>query len=202
MRILFVSEGRHELGLGLESGAVVELFRRLATVADFEFERLQVSDRRVRVHRERGKSGAPYRKRALAWLRYAEREQFDALVLLIDRDRDKQRTSGIDAAHDSDSPRLPRAMGVAVETFDAWFLADEGAFGRVVGRTIDRQKRSEALKNPKALVRSLVDESQGGLGLAEFYLCAVAELDLPEVEKRCPMGFAPFAQRVRALGLS
>ncbi|MDQ3440346.1 MAG: hypothetical protein M3478_08365 [Planctomycetota bacterium] len=64
---------------------------------------------------------------------------------------------------------IPRAMGVAVLTFDAWMLADEQALTMVLSRPIQRQPDPERIGDAKGSCIALRDESGSELGLAELY---------------------------------
>jgi hypothetical protein len=87
VRILIVSEGKHELGGGDAPGALTVLVKRLTNVA-LNVEVRPMNDPRVRIHRG---SGHGFEKRAIAWLRHAEREEFEAVVIVIDEDGDPDR---------------------------------------------------------------------------------------------------------------
>ena len=74
------------------------------------------------------------KKRALGWIRLAEREDYDAIILVIDKMVTRKGNSN------STEPRkiseLPRALGVAIKTFDV-MLADEQALSEVLETHID-----------------------------------------------------------------
>ena len=91
MRILVVSEGEHELGDNSLDGALVKLSSRLLNLNEnVSFEKERVSSSRVRQHTQPGRGGR-YKKRALGWIRLAEREDYDAIILVIDQDGDEER---------------------------------------------------------------------------------------------------------------
>jgi hypothetical protein len=89
MRALIVSEGTHEQGRENCEGALSILVRRLLDRAT-DIRQEKVSDRKVRVHLQPGKTPG-YQKRALAWMNFAEKEGFDAVVL-VDRSRQGKRS--------------------------------------------------------------------------------------------------------------
>lgn len=197
MNILVVSEGKHELGSDVDSSALVALVRReLGNQPEFALE--PVSNQKFRIHKPKGKSAA-YEKRALACLRYAEREGFDALVLVIDEDGQAERRTGIDNAQNHASFQLPRALGVAIRTFDAWMLADEIALSSVLDTTVQRQKQPETIKRPKEQCEQILAEAGSDFELSEFYRFLVDEIDLDRLTERCPQGFAPFRARLGIL---
>jgi hypothetical protein len=116
MKILLVGEGRHEL-----AGALPALVQRF-TSTDIQYDLDRVSRNDIHAHHGRG---GGYFKKALRWIREAEKRGYDALILLIDEDNRPERTREIDDAQDhSTVTALPRALGVAIRTFDAWMLAD------------------------------------------------------------------------------
>ncbi len=203
MRALLVSEGKHEEGALSASvaghereGALMNLIAHLSNNGiHCEFERVS----NPRVHRHPGK-GPRYFRRALGWLREAERRHFNALIFVIDRDGEKKRVKEIgDAQASRDSSSLPRAMGVAIEKFDAWMLADETALSKVLNYTVSRQPDPESMANPKEVCRRLLDESDEELDQTTMYARVAEEARIELIEERCPRGFKPFADRVRGL---
>jgi hypothetical protein len=197
MNILVVSEGKDELGTDVDSSALVALVRRkLGDGPRFSLE--PVSNQKFRIHKPRGKAAA-YEKRALACLRFAEREGFDALILVIDEDGQKERRTGIENAQKHAKYQLPRAMGIAIRTFDTWMLADEVALSTVLNTNVQRQKQPETIKNPKKQCQTILSDTGPDFGLSEFYRRLVAKIDLDKLSDRCREGFAPFRGRVEAL---
>ncbi len=197
MRILVVSEGVHELGDNSLDGALVMLASRLLD-GNVSFERKKVSSSEVRLHTQQGKGGR-YEKRALGWIRLAEREGYDAIILVIDQDGDEERGQQFDRAQDDPRLPLPRALGVAIKTFDAWMLADEQALSAVLGTHIDLSPNPESEDDPKSRCENLRNEAPSQLSPREMYAEIAKRTDMEKLEARCPNGFAPFAGRVRAL---
>lgn len=197
MKILVISEGPSELGASPDTSSLVQLTKRLISDDEIDFTCRRVSDPAVHIHRPRGKH-ADYERRALGWVRFAERERFDALVFVIDQDGKSERQTGIENAQTHSHFSLPRAMGVAIRTYDAWFLADERALTSILGHEIKRQKQPERLKAPKDVVQKLLSE-QDGSGAAKFYFELAGIVDLERLTERCPKGFAPFRSRVESL---
>jgi hypothetical protein len=195
VKVLLVAEGLHEHG-----GALEKLVRRLANPPpNVEFISMKVSDPVIRTHLLRGK-GPRLTKRALRWINYAESEHCDAIVILVDEDGDPRRRAHLDLAQDETGLRLRRALGVAVRTFDAWILADERALSMALGRTIDRQKNPEDIKDPKSAFRDLLDAEYVDSRPRDVYAAVMETVDIDLLAERCPRGFAPFASRVRSLG--
>ncbi len=197
MRILIVSEGVHELGDNSLDGALVMLASRLLD-GNVSFERKKVSSSEVRQHTQQGKGGR-YEKRALGWIRLAEREGYDAIILVIDQDGDEERGQQFERAQDDRRLPLPRALGVAIKTFDAWMLADEQALSAVLGTHIDLSPNPESEDDPKSRCENLRNEARSQLSPRAMYAEIAKRTDMEKLEARCPNGFAPFAGRVRAL---
>jgi hypothetical protein len=84
MRLLVVAEGPSEL-----HGALRLLIEAVLQVP-IEVEHMAVKSPEVRVHLRPG-IGSGLKKRLLAWIRYAERKNFDGLVLVIDEDGKPER---------------------------------------------------------------------------------------------------------------
>ncbi|MCH7688725.1 MAG: hypothetical protein IH899_18925 [Planctomycetes bacterium] len=194
MKVLVVSEGKHELSPESDSSPLVELTRRLMN-QNADFVREKVSSRKVRIHCPHGKSAA-YEKRALGWIRYAQKEGYNALVFVIDQDGQKKRKTGIENAQIHTHFVIPRAMAVAIQSFDAWMLADEGALSEVLGGNVQRQKDPELIKEPKIECEKINNESPRNLSLTEFYFQVAKVIDLDRLRERCPDGFGPFRVRV------
>lgn len=191
MKVLLVSEGKHE-----DAGALDSLVRRLLSG---EAEVIQDRVSRSDLHVHHGK-GPGYFKRAVAWMREAQRQGFDALVLLIDEDHRPERITEITHAQaELRVVQVRRALGTAIHAFDAWMLADERCLSHVLDCTVQRQPDPEATADPKSACKALLRDSQSEMSQAQMCAAVAAAMDLATLEERCPRGFAPFAQRVRAL---
>ena len=189
MKVLLVGEGKHEL-----SGALEKLAQRLCpTKISCVSERVSRSD----IHAFHGK-GPGYFKRALRWVIHAEKQGYDAIILVIDEDGKPERIAELLQAQNHVF-RFPRALGVAVKTFDAWMLADEAAIGKALACTISAPKSPERNRDPKKACKALLASSATGLTQSEFYRQIAEYLDIEVVRKRCKKGFKPFAERVRKL---
>ncbi len=197
MRILIVSEGVHELGDDCLDGALVTLSRRLLG-QNVIVNRERVRSPRVRQHTQPGRGGR-YKKRALGWIRLAEREDYDAIILVIDQDGDEERKQQFDRAQEDRRLSLPRALGVAIKTFDAWMLADEQALSEVLETHIDPLPNPESEGDPKGKCESLRNGARSHLSPRDMYAAIAERTAMEKLEYRCPNGFAPFARRVRAL---
>ena len=184
MRILIVSEGVHELGDNSLDGALVMLASRLLD-GNVSFERKKVSSSEVRQHTQQGKGGR-YEKRALGWIRLAEREGYDAIILVIDQDGDEERGQQFERAQDDRRLPLPRALGVAIKTFDAWMLADEQALSAVLGTHIDLSPNPESEDDPKSRCENLRNEARSQLSPRAMYAEIAKRTDMEKLEAAVP----------------
>ena len=191
MRALIVSEGKHE-----QKGALETLLLRLRGSAFASHDHKNMCDNSIHTHP--GKGGRLF-KRAVRWLEEAKKHKFDVLVLLIDEDGDHARISHVDKAQEYDRESLPRALGVAVQTFDAWMLADETAVSTATGPTVQRCPEPETIRDPKRMCADLLRDGTKRQTQSQMYAAIAKEARLETLVERCPQGFAPFADRLRAL---
>ena len=203
MKVLVISEGRHELGRAHEPderSSLTILVRRIAN-QEFECEQRKISDPRYRTHGNRAARGKgdPLFKKALLCIRGARAEGYDAVVVLIDQDNEPARHHHFDRAQEDPSESFPRALGVAVKTYDAWMLADEQALSRALAQTIQRLPDPEAIEDPKSRCQQLRQQHRPEIGLTDLYVEVAQTASLEQIEHRCPKGFAVFAERVRRL---
>lgn len=191
MRILIVAEGRHEL-----AGALLALVQRFTTKEiHCDLDRVSRND----IHAHHGKGGG-YFKKALRWIREAEKRGYDALILLIDEDNRPERTREIGEAQNHIAvTALPRALGVAIRTFDAWMLGDEQALSRVLDYRIARQSDPETIRDPKSICRNLLVKSNEAIPQAALYEALMRTADIGILKNRCARGFGPFAGRIEQL---
>lgn len=191
MRVLVVAEGRHELG-----GALELLIRRLATQPlECSFER--VSHGNIHVHRGKGRE---YFKKAIRWMLEAEKRDFDGVVLVIDQDNYPERKRELDDAQQHvQITSIPRALGVAIRSFDAWMLADERALASVLQCAVSAAPAPEEINDPKGFCATVLRKSGRDLSQTEMYAAVARTAEISLLMRRCPHGFAPFADRVRKL---
>ena len=156
-----------------------------------------------RIEHVRGK-GDVWRKKAEAAIALARERGFDALVIVIDRDRQSRGgkcrpvSDGRDGMAHLGYP--PCAVGCAIETFDAWMIADGSAVGAADGDAARSHPDPESLDQEEGTGRHPKDraiELFGSAGaLTAAYAQVAAHVDLNLLEKLCPRGFAPFAAEV------
>jgi hypothetical protein len=190
MRALLVSEGKHDGG-----GALQALVSRTADGFS-QFDWRKISDPCIHVRRGKGKG---FFKRAVAWMREANKTGFDSLILVIDEDGDSQRNVQITEAQQCELIAISRALGVAIRTFDAWMLADEKALSKTLRMQVENQLAPEKNRDPKRSCAAILAASGQDMSQAEFYAVLSKAIDTAKLENRCPKGFAPFASRVRAI---
>lgn len=188
-KVLVVGEGKHEL-----AGALVALVRRLAPPGCV----FDHTDIRGDIHGHHGK-GRGYFKRAFRWMLEAQKLGYDALVLVIDQDGFLERTKEISEAQQDDRAAIPRALGVAIRSFDAWMLADERALSAVLKGIVSRQPDPERIVRPKDSCSVILANAGNVVSQSEMYSQVAQTADLDVLGRRCPKGFAPFADRVRAI---
>lgn len=190
MKALIVCEGRHE-----SEGALAAIIRRLAGPGlEYVMDRVSRND----IHAHHGK-GNGYKKRAVRWLLEAQKRGFDALIFLIDQDHCPERRQQINEAQEQELGVARRALGVAVQTFDAWMLADDKTLTRALDCQVPRQPDPETMDNPKKVCADLLATGGGKMSQSELYRAIMEVVDIATLETRCPLGFAPFAERVRCL---
>jgi hypothetical protein len=219
VKVLFIGEGNHDIGPAGErwgeprpaAGVVPGLARRVCGAISAESVALAWRE----IARFSPRVGKGFEAKVAAALLLAAR-RFDCAgtVCVADRDGDEDRLpamrrgkqQGLDAlgvAHAA-------AVGVAVESIEAWTLGAPTALAEELGMPVGRvrsalpRKHVEALREsseredyrPKAALERIAALAgrDGGTALR----CAVAERSSPEeVEASCPEGFAPFARELR-----
>lgn len=195
--MLIVSEGAHELSSGHPDAALLALVSRLLGDG-IEMEASSKRIREMKGHMHPGRGDRLGRK-FIGIVRQAEREGFDAAVILIDHDGDNRRLKSATFAQEATITTLPRSIGIAIRTFDAWFLADQTALAKVLSMNVDRQPDPEGISDPKGVCQLLSNSAGRGRCLRDFYSEVAAIADLQMWRDRCPGGFALFAERVEGL---
>jgi hypothetical protein len=208
MRIRFIGEGPDDVGRADHTGVTQILVRRIIA------ERMGtepdtsgwVAAPVIRLHRPRGLD----EKTRLA-MKEAHREGFDAVVVVLDRDgkgsNDEGRLKQLRKGREAASEKVPihAALGVAIETMEAWLLADETALSATLGCVVPQQPEPEKLAgekgsqaHPKARLHGLIGDSPRQEEPTGIIKRAIAEkASIKILERRCPAGFKPFATDVR-----
>jgi len=159
-----------------------------------------------------GAGAGPILHRGRPLLRAAARAGAKAAVMLVDADtKGNKRLTTLRRNRDAvlaEKPSLaiPTAIGVAVEKFDAWLLADEMCLCRVLGLP----NPAEPMGNPEDLkgTRGAADDAKAKLNeylskdrfgprlFLEQVRAIVMEMDLELVARRCK-SFQDFRKEVR-----
>lgn len=196
-------------------GVVTIFVRRLLeeklhrTIAESEIETRALP----RVN-QRGTARSGYEHKVRDAIIEAAISKCTAVVIVVDRDGTAPglRLAALSAGRthaDSDGQALAKktVIGVAVETVDAWLLADETAINAALDphppaipapspEQLSGAARSE--KHPKTQLRLLL--ARGRREVAWPYDAIAERVRLDVLEARCPVGFAAFAADVKALG--
>jgi hypothetical protein len=222
VRLLLVSEGQLDVGTSGRRqsagddgddrrGAVSVLVRRLLEeklgrdVADREIEREVLP----RVH-ARSDQVSGYPRKVLLAITEAALRGCTSVAIVVDRDRTPggsrlaELRAGRTLAETNGVPLAYRtALGVAVEMVEAWLLADEQALNEVLRPAPPAEAISDPEQlaggprtdsYPKTVFRKLVERGEGP---DAPYDQVAARLRIELLERRCRVGFAPFADEVR-----
>ena len=225
MRLLLVSEGALDVGaagrdpggaahgeVDESRGAVGVLVRRVLEqrfgreVQDWEIER----DVLPRVHRA-SESVSGYPRKVHLAIEEARIRGCSSVAVVVDRDRTEggarlsELRDGRDLAEKYENPLAYKtALGVAVETVEAWLLADEQALNEALAldpkapaipdpEGLGGGPKTES--HPKNVLRKLI--RRAGVTSAAPYDDVAERVRLDVLERRCAAGFAPFAEEVR-----
>ena len=197
--VLIVAEGEHELSGGTTDAALPILVRRLLG-DDIDLRPTTKRIRELSGHMHPGK-GDHLSRKFVGIIRWAERLGYDAVVILIDQDDNPSRHKSASIAQETTFTPFPRAIGIAVRSFDAWFLADHAALSQVLGTKVQMQPDPEKHNDPKLACHGLTAFTSNEFRMRDVYSMAAAIVDLDLIRKRCPKGFGIFAGRVALLGL-
>jgi hypothetical protein len=205
--ILLVAEGPHELGRSGEEFAPADappplaiLVRRLTNAAGNVRFLCRQSKSVLNMHRGKMMSRMGKKVYSAMWFaRHGHSEKMDAVVFLSDRDGPTNKSRLREMREGRDDPGatpVPCAVGVAVETFDAWMIAEAGGIRAAGGDPAKAQPAPEKTKNPKDVADAIFG-TEGGTGLGAKYAIIAENVDLELLAQACPEGFAPFAEEVR-----
>lgn len=219
MKVLFFGEGNHDIGFAGESwsqprpatGVVPALARRICPAIDPSSIALPLREiSRFSPGARRGYEA----KVAAAIVVSARRFGCSGTICVADRDGDPERLGAMKRGKDRGLGALgaphTAAVGIAVESIEAWTLGAQKALSEELGVPLARirdkmpKKHVEALRKtsgipehrPKPLVEHLA--ALGGRSDGTGLRSAVAErTDVADLCAACPEGFAPFAEEVR-----
>lgn len=189
------AEGRADSSHG---PALATLVRRLAGgPADVEFRGMSLKEfRQEHAIGLRGKHGL--KKQTIAAMRAARNVGASGLAIVVDRDG-RANASRLNAMRqgrdDYHQEGVACAVGVAVESFDAWMVVDANAMACATD-----DNKPQPHQNPESLSPGNAKghaQRQLGDGLRQKYAAIAASTDLALLERMCPKGFGEFAQEVR-----
>jgi hypothetical protein len=207
-KVLVLGDGPNELGdirdVTLPSGGLPPLPRLLHRVLgespSLSFE-VSLFGPVGHIH---GK-GPKYAKKVKLSIIRARQKNFDGLVILIDRDRrpDSETLCALERGRDemmvATYPSC--AVGVAVETFDAWMIVDGRAIAQAGGTAARAHGDPEKLDGKEGSGRhpkDLAGEILGGeKGLGARYATVAQHVRLDLLKERCPKGFGRFAEDIQ-----
>lgn len=198
MRVLLISEGTHEGHPDPARPQALEAIARRILPASAEFTWMSVRDL-PRGNPVPGKGGGHF-KLAMKAMWHGAKSGFDGLVMVTDADERHERIQQFEHAQASQTFSIHRALGIPVEKFDSWILADQLALSQVLGTTVQMQPSPEAIHRPKEQCASIMVKGCWTGSHAEFYERVCQSADLNVVASRCPIGFKPFYERLQALG--
>ncbi len=211
MKLLLASEGPRDFGSGETQGIVGVLVRRLLS----EKFRRDVSPAEIvpvplqRAHKHSSSTSGYPRKVELAIIEAAARG-FTSVVVVVDRDgprnvaRIQDLQAGLELAQGNGLAGVAgmsqrTAVGVAIETAEAWLLADSRALNQALGAKVPTPPDPESMwgeqQHPKTFLGALISATDREHGAT---LDAIAELvDLGLLERRCRVGFGALADQIR-----
>ncbi len=215
VRLMVVGEGPHELGdpdtwetdgRASEAAMPTLVHRILCEPAEVCYHKVKLSARGSRTERRRAKHihgrGTKASGRVKTWIDRALRADCHGVIILWDRDGDtrsdrlaQMKVGRDEMANDTDTEYPACAVGVAVESFDAWMIADGNALGRAEGNGAISHPTPENLSAAEAKERAqeiFGDED----GLRRCYATVAEHVNMKTLANCCPAGFAPFKQEI------
>jgi hypothetical protein len=219
VKVLFIGEGNHDIGPAGDrwaeprpaTGVIPILARRLCNTIDATS--IALAWREISRFSPQARKGFEAKVSA-AMLLAARRFDCAGTVCVTDRDGDADRLPAMHRGKQRGlsmlvAPHLV-AVGVAVESIEAWTLGAPTALAEELGVPVERvrsampKKHVESLREtserddarPKAATERMA--ALAGRSDSTAFRSAVAERSAPaEVEAACPEGFAPFARELR-----
>ncbi len=212
-RYLLVGEGPTDLGAFVDYellGGAVRIFtlKSLCDQRGLPRAAVELAPRPLKAIR---KHRHGYAGKVLAAMTEADIEGFDGLIFVMDRDRDTDRLSelrsGLQAAREAEIP-IPTALGLCIETVEAWLLADPAAVAEVLEVPKDQippnpeklDGKESSGQHPKDIIALLIEKSpKEDLDLGQVYGDIAESADLDTVAKACPKGFAAYQKELEGL---
>lgn len=144
------------------------------------------------------KHGGGYPGKLKASIVLAEERGLDGVIFVLDRDREKNRLVELKAGREELKGTMPSAIGVCIETLEAWLLADHQSVADTLGiETKHVPAKPEGLagekgtaSHPKDVLEHLIEIAPAGAKDVYNELARVA--DLQTIAQKCPKGFGEF----------
>lgn len=222
MKILFIGEGRHDIGDPNPNtdqprpaqGTIPTLCRKICSLISSESVALAWKEIR-RFNPFAQKRG--YRaKVAAAALLAVKKFACAGTTVVADRDGEVSRESALqDGVSNAQQlfPRFPIVWGLAVESVEAWTLGVPSHIAEELGidlQTVHEQyprgvsveslseRSGKEEYHPKRLLQRIT-QLKSEIDSTAFRQAIAERTDVKALEKACPQGFAPFAAQVRAV---
>jgi len=138
--------------------------------------------------------------------RQAKLSNYQAAVFVVDsegpRSEHKRILKDLARGRDRQYPHFPMAVGVAQPCIESWLLADADALrqSESLTETPAVPNAPEALPAPcrdrQSNPKRVLDQLAGATDVRRKWRIAAAMNDIDLVRRRCPLGFAPFADEV------
>ena len=208
IRLLILSDGPNELGSVLDEDLTPSSLPALPNLVhriSHGHANVTYCCRQFKSVRHAPGRGHKYAGKVKQAVRIAWEEEFDAVVIVVDRDRnhDSERIVPLRQGRDEmDAKPFPKCVvGMAIEAFDAWMVVDGKAVDAAGGDASRAHPDPEKLDGEEGTGRHPKDRAIELFGsrsaLTGAYAKAAAVVDLDLLEKCCQKGFKPFADEVR-----
>ena len=218
MKVLFVGEGPHDIGISGKSpnqprtatSVLSVLARKAAPSIDSTTAAIRWADIVLLGKRDK-KRGLPAKVSAAIVLSFTK--GFGGIALVHDRDRDDGRLPMMEAGRQAAEQQVGQehmsVCAVAVESIEAWTLGAPTALAAELGVAVKdindsyNPHRVEELyensdkeeKRPKTLLAKIAELAHRQPD-TPFRIAVAERTDLDELRRHCPQGFAPFAEAV------
>jgi len=220
MRVAFLSEGATELGFApgarADDAPLRDFFLRIVVERMLGVQGELCPLQNAGIGYLRGAGAGRLCRDGAKMVRECCRAGAEAAVIVIDRDRTapRERWRRLDEQRrrireDRERPvAIPVAIGVAVETIEAWLLADELALCRVLGLPNPEKPMAspegldgtpgEATHPKCVLNRYFARDTKQDREFLDRVAAVAREMDLDVVARMCPEGFERFRSDVMA----
>jgi hypothetical protein len=220
MKVLFVGEGPHDVGspdfapgVRAASGVIPILARSVCPQVGTDS--VSIFWREVPVLPLKKKKMRGWSAKVRSSIAIAVKNNCVGTVCVADRDREDDRLAAMEDGMREASEGLglthPSVCGTAVESIEAWVLGVPTALASVLGLDVAaiqkqyhvgaveglHQRSEKAEKRPKDLLEKVAN-LRGKSATTDFRQDVATAADVAELERHCPQGFKPFADKLRA----